>query len=125
MRIGKDADSSQALHMVDPDRPWVAIEVWEARGFLEKTHGLLDAPAVGAGRGLLLRGRQVHTLGMTFAIDTVYLTSDGTVLKVKTLQPWRVGPLVLRARWIMEMDAGEAARRGVVPGTRLIKTYRG
>lgn len=111
--------------MVDPDRPWVAIDAWEARGFLERSHGLLDAPAVGAGRGLLLRTRQVHTLGMTFPIDTVYLASDGTVLKTKTLQPWRIGPLVLRARWIVEMDAGEAARRGITPGTRLVKKYRG
>lgn len=120
-----EADNRHGLQMVDPARPWVAVEVWEAKGFLERSHGLLDAPEVGAGRGLLLRTRQVHTLGMTFPIDTVYLASNGTVLKTKTLKPWRIGPLVLRARWIIEMDAGEAARRGITPGTRLVKRPRG
>lgn len=124
MRLISEADNRHGLQMVDPARPWVAIEVWEAKGFLERSHGLLDAPEVGAGRGLLLRTRQVHTLGMTFPIDTVYLASNGTVLKTKTLQPWRIGPLVLRARWIIEMDGGEAARRGITPGTRLVKRPR-
>lgn len=122
VKIGRKR-RGQGLRLVDHARPWVTIDVWEARGILERTHGLIDAPGVGSGRGLLLRSRQVHTLGMTFPIDTVYIRSDGTVLKVKTLPPWRIGPLVLRARWVMEMDAGEAQRRGIVPGTRLVRTY--
>lgn len=118
----RDSTMGRGVQMVDAARPWVAINAWEAKGFLERTHGLLDVPAVGSGRGLLLRARQVHTLGMTFAIDTVYLKGDGTVLKVKRLNPWRIGPFVPRARWVVEMDAGEAARLGIAPGSRLVRT---
>lgn len=107
--------------MSDPDRPEVSIEVCEASGFFEKAQGLLATRRVGPGKGLLLRAKQVHSLGMSYAIDTVHLRSDGCIIRVQTLRPWRLGPLVWSARWVLEMDAGEAERLGIRPGGRLMK----
>jgi uncharacterized protein len=107
--------------MKDPDHPEISVEVYEAATPLERAHGLLGATEVGEGRGLLLRGRQVHTIGMSFPIDTVHLGADGRILRIRTLRPWRLGPMVLRARWVLELDAGAAERLGLRPGGYLVR----
>lgn len=68
---------------------------------------------------LLLRTRQVHTFGMKYPIDAAYIDGKGTVIRVARLQPKRLGPFILRARWILEMRSGEAERLGVVAGSRI------
>ena len=107
--------------MHDPDDPEIAVEVKEAATPLERAKGLLGAAEVGEGRGLLLRGRQVHTIGMSFPIDVVHLRADGRILKVKTLVPGRLGPLVLKGRWVLELDAGAAERIGLKAGGYLVR----
>jgi uncharacterized membrane protein (UPF0127 family) len=110
----------EPMRMSDPGRPDVWVEVDEARGFFGRAKGLLGSSEVGAGRGLLIRGKQVHTLGMRYPIDTVYLDSQGRVLRIDTLKPGRVGPLIFPARWVLELDAGEAGRLGITTGITLL-----
>jgi len=81
--------------------------------------GLLGRTDMGPDEALMLKARQVHTIGMRFAIDVLYIDAAKTVIKVQTLRPGRVGPIVWRARFIIEMKKGEAARRGIAPGWRL------
>ncbi|MGH2771279.1 MAG: DUF192 domain-containing protein, partial [Actinomycetota bacterium] len=71
-----------------------------------------------AGQGMLIRTKQVHTIGMRFAIDSIYLSRRGAVLAVETLSPGKVGPFLFRARWVLETRAGEAARLGIAAGQR-------
>jgi uncharacterized membrane protein (UPF0127 family) len=82
------------------------------------------------GRGLLGRDgftgalvirpcRQVHTLGMRFAIDVAFCAADGRVLRTATLRPWRVSPLVWRARFVVEAEAGALERWQLAPGERV------
>ena len=104
----------------DPDRPEVAVDATQPKGVLENVKGLLGSSQVGKGKGMLIKGRQVHTIGMRYPIDTVYLDSGGRVLRIRTLAPGRVGPLVLAARWVLELDAGEAARLGIREGASLV-----
>jgi uncharacterized membrane protein (UPF0127 family) len=107
--------------MRDPDHPDTSVEVHEAATPLERARGLLGATEVGERRGLLLRGRQIHTFGMSFPIDVVHLRNDGRILKVKTIKPWRIGPMVLRGRWVLELDAGAAHRLGLRSGGYLVR----
>jgi uncharacterized protein len=106
--------------MSDPDRPEVVISVFEARGAAQRMRGLIGSEEVGRGQGLLLKVKQVHTIGMAYSIDTVYLSRKGRVLRVRTMQPGRVGPFILAARWVLELDSGEAARLGIKEGGTLI-----
>lgn len=106
--------------MSDPQHPQVVVEVHEAATPMERARGLLGSSEVGSGKGLLLRSRQVHTFGMGFAIDTVHLAKDGTVLRIRTLPPWRLGTLVLRARWVLELDEGAAEQMGIRVGNKLL-----
>lgn len=104
------------MRLVDRERGIVLAEVVEPGGILGRMRGLLGETGLHPGIGMLIRTRHVHTIGMRFAIDAVYLTSDRRVLRVVTLAPWSLGPVVLWTRWVLELAAGEAGRLGIVPG---------
>lgn len=67
----------------------------------------------------LARARQVHTVGMRFAIDVAYCTNDMTVIDLVTLQPNRIGPFHWRARSVFETSAGRLAEWSVAVGDTL------
>ena len=85
-----------------------------------RTRGLLGRDGLAHHEGLLLRpARAVHTWFMRFPIDVVFLAKDGTVLAVREhLQPWRTAA-ARGARSVLELAAGESARRGIAVGDRL------
>ncbi len=91
-----------------------------AEGPLTRTRGLLGKLAMEEGEGLLLRpASSIHTFFMRFSIDAVFLGRSGEVLKVAhDLAPWRVARCS-GARAVLELPAGESARRGLEPGIRL------
>jgi uncharacterized membrane protein (UPF0127 family) len=80
-----------------------------------RRRGLLGRDEVGG--ALVLRPcRQVHTIGMRFPLDVVWCNGRGRVLRVATLPPGRVSRPVLRARFVIEAEAGAAARCGLRAG---------
>ena len=84
--------------------------------------GLLGRDGLHAGEGLLLSDPtgSIHMFFMRFAIDAVFLTKDLEVVKVVGhLKPWRVAR-ARRAKRILELGAGEAARLGIAVGDRLV-----
>ena len=87
---------------------------------LARMRGLLGRSGLESGDGLLLRpAPSVHTFFMRFAIDVVFLTRDGEVVKVaRGLRPWRAAA-ARGAKAALELGAGEADRRGIHPGIRL------
>lgn len=97
-----------------------ALDVMVAASALARMRGLLWRPALGPGQGMLLRPcNLVHTIGMRYPIDVVFLRRDGTVLRVAP----EVGPRRMRGHWsaacVLELAAGEAARCGLAPGLKL------
>jgi uncharacterized membrane protein (UPF0127 family)/uncharacterized membrane protein YgcG len=96
-----------------------------ADGFWSRARGLMLAPPLRHGQGmLLLRCASVHTGFMRGAIDVVYLDASGRVRRcVPDLAPWRWsmgGPLPLgRTRHTLELAAGSIARLSLRPGDRL------
>lgn len=112
------------MQMLISNRPGDSIEVALARSRAARVRGLIRTNGVGRGKGLLLKGKQVHTFGMSYAIDVVHLAGDGSILEVATMRPFRLGRWRRRAKWILELDAGEANRLGLVPGVVLERTDR-
>jgi hypothetical protein len=56
---------------------------------------------------------------MRFPIDVVFLDRDGVVLGVEPdVAPWRLAGR-RGAKAVVELAAGESARRGIAPGDRL------
>lgn len=74
-----------------------------------RARGLAGLDALDPRAGLLLaRCRSVHTFGMRFALDLVWLDRDGAVVRVDRGVPPRRLRTCLRARCVVEVRAGEA-----------------
>jgi len=91
-----------------------------ADSFRLRLRGLLGRKSLGGDEGLLLVGSpSLHTSFMKFPIDAVFLNRELEVIGVKSeLRPWRISGR-LKAKHILELRSGEAARRGVGAGARL------
>ncbi|WP_225847685.1 DUF192 domain-containing protein [Streptomyces sp. HPF1205] len=89
-----------------------------AASYRARTRGLLGRDGV-EGALLLTPASSVHTVGMRFAIDVAYLDRGLRVLAVRTMPPGRVGRPRLRARHVLEAEAGALAAWGVARGVRL------
>jgi uncharacterized membrane protein (UPF0127 family) len=90
------------------DNPW------------KRMKGLLGRRELAPGEGLLIRPTwSIHMFFMRFAIDAVFLDADNTVVRiVPDLRPWRTASH-RGAKAVLELPAGESARRGVRVGEQL------
>ena len=94
--------------------------VRRADHFFSRLRGLLFAPALQPGQGLLLVPcAAVHTAFMRYPIDVVFLDRAGRIQKiVPRLEPWRAARYT-GAYQTLELAAGEAARLGLRAGQSL------
>lgn len=85
-----------------------------------RMHGRLGRSELPAGEGMLLRRvSAIHTLFMRFVIDAIFLDRDQVVVAIESqVPPWRFTSQ-RRARAVLELAAGEGARRGLRVGERL------
>ena len=86
----------------------VGDEIRVADGVWSRFVGLLGSAALAPGAGLLLYPSQgVHTLGMLFAIDVVFLSQDFQVVALRErLKPFRMTSLIPRSTSVLELPAG-------------------
>lgn len=87
---------------------------------LRRMKGLLGRSGLERGEGILLRpAPSIHTFFMRFPIDAIFLDRDARVVRIaEKLQPCRVAGR-RGSHSVLELAAGEAARRGVRVGERL------
>ncbi|MBV8818522.1 MAG: DUF192 domain-containing protein [Acidobacteriaceae bacterium] len=82
--------------------------------------GLLKHSSLNRGEGLWIAPCEaVHTIGMKFPIDVLYLDKQRRILKVRNSMPkWRVSAC-LRAHSVLELPAGISEHTQTVPGDQL------
>jgi uncharacterized protein len=87
---------------------------------VSRMRGLLGRDELRQGEGLLLRpASSIHTFFMRFPIDAVFLDEALRVLRISDeLRPWRAASR-RGARAVLELPAGESARRGLEVGDLL------
>jgi len=92
--------------------------VIHANTFFSRLKGLLGTRRLPADTGLLLEPcNSIHTWGMKYAIDALFLDEDNRVLQVAAaLPPNTWGQKVSGACRVLEMAAGQAAAQGIMPG---------
>ena len=61
----------------------------------------------------------VHTLAMRFPIDVGFLDREMVVVATVCMRPWRLGMPRLKARWVIEAEAGAFERWRLATGDRL------
>lgn len=73
------------------------------------------------GRGLwIVPSRGVHTLGMRFPIDVIYLTQDNVVLHLEhRLPPWRFAPMRFHAASVLELPENTLRSTGTTIGDQV------
>jgi uncharacterized protein len=88
---------------------------------LARMRGLLGRGVLPTGEGILLKpASSVHMAFMRFPIDAVFLDRDLRVVKIASdLKPWRAAGS-RGAKAVLEIPAGEAGRRGLSVGDRLV-----
>jgi len=99
----------------------LATRVIRADTFLSRLRGLLGRTRLEPGEALLLAPcASIHTLGMRFPIDALFLDGGGQVLAaLPRLAPWRVPAPVSGARMVLELAAGTLDAAGTAPGARV------
>lgn len=98
----------------------ILAEVMVAQTLRERLGGLLVLPPLRAGQGLLLlKCGSIHTVGMRYALDIVFLDRTGLIKKiVQDLRPLRQAGC-WRAAVTLELPAGAAQRLGLQVGQQL------
>jgi uncharacterized protein len=73
------------------------------------------------GRGLwIVPCHGVHTLGMGFPIDVVYLDRNLTVIHIQNvLQPWRFAPVRAEAASVLELPSRTVCETGTALGDKI------
>nr|WP_037828503.1 DUF192 domain-containing protein [Streptomyces sp. NRRL S-325] len=89
-----------------------------AASYRARARGLLGADGVD-GALLITPCGSVHTFRMRFTIDVAYLDRRFNVLAVRRMKPGRLGRPRLRARHVVESEAGAMDGWGLRPGTRV------
>ena len=90
------------------------LSILRLRGLLGRTFDNFDA--------LRLKPcNSIHTIGMKYPIDAVYLDRKGKVIDIDSeIEPGRTCKVRLKAAQVLELPSGKAAELGIKPGTRLI-----
>ncbi|WP_225826944.1 DUF192 domain-containing protein [Streptomyces naphthomycinicus] len=94
----------------------VPLEI--SASYRARTRGLLGRDSLD-GAMLLSPASGVHTFGMRIPIDVAYLDRRLTVIAVRTMVPGRLGLPRLRARHVLEAEAGAMAGWGLRAGVRV------
>jgi uncharacterized membrane protein (UPF0127 family) len=91
----------------------VAVAFCVSKAFTGESRrkGLLGRESLPPGEGLWIRPCEgIHTIGMRFAIDLVYLDRRRQIRKlVRNVRPWRIS-LCLSAHSVLELPAGTVDR---------------
>jgi uncharacterized membrane protein (UPF0127 family) len=88
--------------------------------FVARALGLLVGTPLDPAEGLLIAPcASIHTIGMRYPIDVVFVDREARVLRV--CAEVRAGRMRFApgARGVLELRASVAARHGLVPGVRL------
>ena len=91
-----------------------------ADGFFSRLKGLLGRKGLEEGEGLLLSPcASIHCLGMKFSIDAIFLDKEYRIVAIHpNMKPGSMASN-RKARHVLELKAGEAARNNLTVGEQL------
>src|ERR1700726_1359807 len=102
---------------------FIATEATVANSYFSRLVGLLGKTRRWAqlGKGLwIVPSRGVHTIGMLFPIDLIFLSKEKEVVEVEEhVRPFRISKVSLKAQSVLELPAHSIYRSGTKVGDRL------
>jgi uncharacterized membrane protein (UPF0127 family) len=102
-------------------KTWLATTVRKADQFLTRLVGLLRRNNLGPEEALwLIPGKGVHTIGMKFPIDVIFLDESNKVIDIASeLPPNRISRIRLKTRSILELPSGTIQKSTTAVGDQL------
>lgn len=99
----------------------VGIRVIDADTFIGRAFGLLFRSRLSPGEALHLNPcNAIHTVGMRYAIDLIFLDRDGAIVRISPNVGLFRFRRCARAKSVLEMLSGEATRLGLRQGMKLV-----
>jgi uncharacterized membrane protein (UPF0127 family) len=99
--------------LLHDDHVLATLEI--AEGVTGRARGLLGRSDI-EGAMLLSPARSIHTVRMRFPIDAAWCDAEMRILRLRTLRPNRLSRPCLKARCVIEAEAGAFDRWGVTEG---------
>ena len=95
-----------------------------ADSYFKRLKGLIGVRQLDAGEGLLIKPcKDIHTHFMLIPIDVLYVDANNRIVGIDPdLKTWRFGRRRGKARFVIEIPSGTAARTGSTIGDQLIVT---
>jgi len=102
-------------------KTWLATKVRKADNFLTRLVGLLKRTHLGPEEALwLMPSKGIHTIGMKFPIDVMFLTKDNQVIGlISGLAPYRISTVHLRGYSVVELPNGTIRKSRTELGDQL------
>jgi uncharacterized membrane protein (UPF0127 family) len=100
---------------------WLATKVRKADSFLTRLVGLLKRRKLGPEEALwIIPSKGVHTMGMRFPIDVVFVDKESKVVSViPDLSPYRATGIYLSAHSVLELPSGTIKKSRTEVGDQL------
>lgn len=111
-------------YIATADEKMIAKNVSKANNFYKRLKGLLCKKDLGSEDGLLIYPcKQVHTFGMKFCIDAVFLSPSLTVMHIEHNMPrGKISKYVKGANQVLELKGGTAKEKNISLGQTIIFT---
>ena len=102
-------------------KTWLATKVRKADNFLTRLVGLLKRTQLGPEEALwLMPSKGIHTIGMKFPIDVVFLNKEFYVLGlISGMHPYRVSGVHMRGYSVIELPNGTIRKSRTEIGDQL------
>ena len=102
-------------------KTWLATKVRKADNFLTRLVGLLKRTHLGPEEALwLMPSKGIHTIGMKFPIDVVFLNKEFYVLGlISGMHPYRVSGVHMRGYSVIELPNGTIRKSGTEIGDQV------
>ena len=102
-------------------KTWLATKVRKADNFITRLLGLLKRTSLGPEEALwLMPSKGIHTIGMKFPIDVVFLNKTNRVLGiVPGMAPYRVSGIRLTGHSVLELPKGIIGKSRTEVGDQL------
>ncbi|TET51440.1 MAG: DUF192 domain-containing protein [Actinomycetota bacterium] len=93
----------------------IASNVITASSFFQRFLGLLAFRPLEGSEGLLIKDcKSIHTIGMRYNIDVIFIDSGGRVAAIfEDMAPFRFSPYIREACSVLELKAGSAGMASI------------
>jgi uncharacterized membrane protein (UPF0127 family) len=100
----------------------ISNSVFIADSFFRRLFGLLLRKSLKSDEIFILKNcRSIHTIGMRYILDVVFLDDKGKVIAVfENLCPWRVTPYIREAISVLEARSGFLKKWSLDVGDRIM-----